>query len=360
MANDERTIARLAGGVAHDFNNLLTSIRGLSALALQELPADHPTRADLEEIGRAAQRAVALTTQLLALSGRNVQRGAAIDLNEAVRKLEPSLRSLVDSRARLDVRYASGPPALIADGRHIEQMLSNLLEYARDSAGPGGTVDVELGREAEHAVVIVRDSGGAVAPDDLINLFEPFWTTQDGRKLGLALAAAASLAKVAGGNLTARAPDDGSPLLELRLPLTDAAEHAASVVSSAAGTTGATILVVDDDSAVGRIVERILKGAGYRVLLADSAERALALAEEAAGAIDLLLTDVVMPGMGGPELQAALRQRWPRVRVLYMSGYTDDPAVRRQAGSPAGAYLSKPFGPDVLLATIRQALDREP
>ena len=362
MANDDSRIARLAGGVAHDFNNLLTSIKALSALALDELPADHPTRPDLEEIQRAAQRAVALTQQLLALSGRNVARAAPIDLNQIVRQMEPALRALVQGRAALAIHYAADATPIVADARHIDQILTNLVVNARESAGTDGSVEIEIGRDGDQAIVIVRDSGSPLEGDDVTNAFEPFWTTQDNRKLGLVLAAASSLAVLSGGSLSVRGGETARSALELRLPLADATPGSLEQPDPAAAQASPvrTILVVDDDASIRRLVVRILESGKYRVLVADSAERALELAGEAAGAVDLLLTDISMPGTGGLALQAALRQRWPRVRVLYMSGYTDDPAARARAGDPAGAYLSKPFGPEALLAAVRRVLDREP
>jgi signal transduction histidine kinase len=226
VTRPDEAIRRLAGGVAHDFNNLLTSITALSALALQELPEDHPTRPDIEEIERAGQRAVALTRQLLAIAGRGPSRPAPLDVNRALAALEPALRALLDGRASLAVHSGGEVPGVAIDARSFEQLLTNLVANARDSAGPGGAVVIECATDPtrrQYAVVRVRDTGPPEHPDDLARLLEPFWTPHSGRKLGLGLAAADALARQAGGWIEVHAAEGQSPVFEVRLPATEAA-----------------------------------------------------------------------------------------------------------------------------------------
>ena len=367
-------IGRLAGGIAHDFNNLLTSIKGLSALALKDLPPSHPIRPDIEEIEKAAKRAAALTRQLLAFSRKQMLKLESVDLNAVVSGLESMLRRLIAEHIDLRATYAPALPPVTADASQLEQVVMNLVVNAEQATRSGGMITIETALAVvtdqpatvppgSYALLTVSDTGVGIAPDDLDKVFEPFFTTKTGEGSGLGLATVFGIVKQGGGYVEVESRVGVGSTFRVYLPLAreptvDERRLAEPTPAFDSGTE--TILVAEDDASVRRLVNRILERAGYRVIQAEDAGAALALAEQEKGRIDLLLTDVVMPRMSGQELWAHVRRRWPGVRLLYMSGYTDNPVVRREAEDPAGAFLPKPFAPEALLAAVRRTLDREP
>ena len=367
-------IGRLAGGIAHDFNNLLTSIKGLSSLALNELEAGHPIRPDLEEIVKASQRATGLTRQLLAFSRKQLLQLVPVDLNAAVLDLETMLRRVLREGVALRASYDHTLPPVIADPSQLDQVVMNLVVNAQDAMPHGGTIELITTLErvpseraqipaGEYALLTVRDSGVGIPPEHLDKVFEPFFTTKSaGEGTGLGLATVFGIVQQGGGFIDVESRIGVGSTFRVYLPLAGASAVVDTPVERPAPPAGGTetVLVAEDDASVRRLVDRILGSAGYHVLSAESAEQALALAEAHQGRVDLLLTDVVMPRIGGEQLHGRIVEQWPGVRVLYMSGYTDDPVVRREAQAPEGAYLAKPFPPELLLAKVRRALDREP
>jgi signal transduction histidine kinase/CheY-like chemotaxis protein len=366
-------IGRLAGGIAHDFNNLLTSIKGLSSLALRELSPDHPIRPDLEEIEKAAQRAAGLTRQLLAFSRKQMLKLVPVDLNDVVSGIERMLRRVITERIELHATYGRGLQPVMADPSQLEQVVMNLVVNAQDALGEGGTIEIATRHESigeergpvppgEYAVLSVRDTGVGIAPDHLDKVFEPFFTTKPpGEGTGLGLATVFGIVNQGGGFLQVESRLGAGATFRVYLPFATETAHEEAEDSEPDTLAGfETVVVAEDDAAVRRLVNRILGRAGYRVLQAENARQALEVIEDAEGRVHLLLTDVVMPHGGGEELYDLVKARWPGVRVLYMSGYTDNPVVRREAEDPNGAYLAKPFAPDALLAKVRRVLDREP
>ena len=364
-------IGRLAGGIAHDFNNLLTSIKGLSSLALKELTPKHPIRPDLEEIEKAAQRAAGLTRQLLTFSRKQRLRLAPVDLNSAVSGIETMLRRVLDERIELRATYDRRLPPIMADANQLEQVVMNLVVNAQDAMRDGGIIEIVTRLETvsdepgavppgDYALLMVSDTGVGIPPENLDKVFEPFFTTKpSGEGTGLGLATVFGIVKQSGGYVRVDSRVGSGSTFCVYLPLVETETGDAASEPEAEALAGSeTILLAEDDGSVRRLVTRILERTGYRVLPAENAEQAVTLAEESEGRVDLLLTDVVMPRSGGEELYELIQRRWPGVRVLYMSGYTDNPVVRREAEDPAGAYLSKPFAPEVLLATVRRVLDR--
>jgi len=367
-------IGRLAGGIAHDFNNLLTSIKGLSSLALRELEPGHPIRPDLEEIEKAAQRAAGLTRQLLAFSRKQRLKLVPVDLNDVVSGIEKMLRRVINERIELHASYGRGLDPVMADPSQLEQVVMNLVVNAQDALRDGGTIEISTRRESigeergpvppgEYAVLSVRDTGVGIAPDHLDKVFEPFFTTKPpGEGTGLGLATVFGIVKQGGGYVHVESRLGAGSTFLVYLPFAPdlAADGDGEVPEPKLLSGFETVLVAEDDASVRRLVNRILRRAGYRVLQAENARQAVEVISENDGRVDLLLTDVVMPHAGGEELFEAVRDRWPGVRVLYMSGYTDNPVVRREAEDPNGAYLAKPFAPEALLTKVRRVLDREP
>ena len=374
-------IGRLAGGVAHDFNNLLTAIKGHADLLLAD--ATHAARPDLEEITRAADRAAALTRKLLAFSRQQIFAPEVIDMNSVVVDTSRLLRPIIGEHIRLETRLdAAGH--VRADRGQIEQVLINLVVNARDAMPDGGllevaTMDLEIEpdrlfrhsfvRSGSYVVLRVTDTGHGMDSEIMSRIFEPFFTTKEhGKGTGLGLATAYGIVKQSGGYLIPESePGQGATLLVI-LPraeaaLTDPVEAHPPVASPApAVAPGANgdrvVLVVEDEDPVRSLVCRVLVRSGYTVLEAASGVDALERAGRHDGPIDLLISDVVMPEIGGRELARSLTAVRPETRVILMSGYADDLRVRG-GDVPAGtAILDKPFTPDQLTRKVREILGR--
>ncbi|MCC6557159.1 MAG: PAS domain S-box protein [Polyangiaceae bacterium] len=369
-------IGRLAGGIAHDFNNLLMAILGYGELLSRRLGEAHPLHRDVLEIKKAGERAAALTRQLLAFSRRQVLTPVLLDLNAVVLDMQDMLRRLIG--ARIDLRTITAPnlPKVRADRGQIEQVLMNLVVNARDAMDRGGTLIIETSvarmsappatEDAEappaaavpHALLSVSDTGCGIDAETRSHLFEPFFTTKE-NGTGLGLATVYGIVNQSGGRVTVESEVGRGTTFRVILPIArdDAAPPApADQAPAAASAPGReAILVVEDDAAVRRLIVQVLERLGYRVTATDRGEAALALVARDAGAFDLLLTDVIMPGMTGKELAARAVAHAPSLRVLYMSGYTDDEIT---GGDIARALLQKPFSPDALAQRVRSALDR--
>jgi two-component system cell cycle sensor histidine kinase/response regulator CckA len=377
LSQKMEAIGRLAGGVAHDFNNILTAIGGYTDLLLADLPPDDHRRHDVEEIYQAAQRAAGLTHQLLAFSRRQVLQPKVINLNSLVPDIEKMLRRLIGE----DILFATVPHPHLgnvrADPGQLEQVIVNLAVNARDAMPDGGrltieTRNVELDAEyaADHPTVkpgryvmlAVTDSGVGMDEETRSRIFEPFFTTKvRGKGTGLGLATVYGIVQQTGGHIWPYSEPGRGTTMRVYLPRVDAPTDPIEHPSDAAPDTlrgSETILVVEDEAPVRAVTRQLLERNGYTVLEAPDGPAALALVDGAAGSrhIDLLLTDVIMPGMSGRELADKLKARRPNVRVLFMSGYTGDAVVRHGMLEPGLAYLEKPFRPPVLLKKVRGVL----
>ena len=361
-------IGQLAGGIAHDFNNMLTAISGFGDLLRPELEPGSRASEYLDQITRAAARSSRLTSQLLAFSRRQILKPHRLDLNEVARDMAPMLGPLIGERVRLTLTLDEDPaPRVLADRIQIEQVLLNLVLNARDAMPDGGTLEIATrclaGRGAldDRVELVVSDSGGGIPAEALDHIFEPFYTTKPpGQGTGLGLATVYGIVRQSGGEIEVQSEPDQGTRFRIRFPAAPADAEAMTTPVPEAGPLepaadqGATILVVEDEPPVRQLVSKVLERGGYRVLQAATGEDALALPE--VESIDLLLTDVVMPGMSGRELASALRTMRPELPVLYMSGYTQDEVLRHGIEAGEVSLLEKPFSPADLLATVRSTL----
>jgi two-component system cell cycle sensor histidine kinase/response regulator CckA len=351
------SVGQLAGGVAHDFNNLLSVILTCVGFAERALPEDSPVRDDVEEIGRAAERAAALTRQLLMFSRREVSKKERLDVGELVRDLERLLTRTLSERIALRIMCESSLPPVLADRAQLEQVLVNLAVNARDAMPEGGTLAISVRGGEDGVVVTVVDDGAGMAADVADRAFEPFFTTKEpGQGTGLGLATVHGIVTDSGGSVRLdSAPGEGTTVT-VTLPAAPAgaagAEPAPPPVQTARAPATARVLIVEDQDPVRRQAVRILSAEGYEVREAAGGDEALAAWEP----IDLLVTDLVMPGMSGSELAARARAREPALRVVYMSGHTDDELVRAGAREGDIAFVQKPFTREALLAAVAEAL----
>jgi PAS domain S-box-containing protein len=371
-------VGRLAGGVAHDFNNLLTAIRGHVDLLLDDNRIDTATRSDIEEIRKAADRAAALTQQLLAFSRRQMLQPVVLEFDGIVREMESLLRRLIAEDISLRTNLTAGSTRVRADRGQIEQVLLNLVVNARDAMPNGGdlfieTANVELDEEfvrsnegasvGPHARLSVRDTGIGMDAATLSHIFEPFFTTKAvGKGTGLGLATVYGIVKQSGGYIRADSEVGVGTTFEIFLPhVQDPLQRPREVpVEKHAQAAGETILVAEDEDAVRALTSRILRKRGYNVLEAKDGREAVNVALAHRGEIRLLVTDVIMPHLNGRELSERIAKVMPHVKVLYMSGYTDDALLQRgvlQSGT--GNFLEKPFTPEALAKKVREVLETE-
>ncbi|MBI3098597.1 MAG: PAS domain S-box protein [Planctomycetes bacterium] len=369
-------IGRLAGGVAHDFNNLLTAIGGYTDLALRRVEPGQPIRRDLEEIRRAGERAAGLTRQLLAFSRRQMLQPKVIDLNELLANLEKMLRRLIGEDIDLAIAFAPNLGAVKADSGQIEQVVMNLAVNARDAMPRGGRITIETAnvsldaayalrrvvvKPGPYVMAAVTDTGTGMDAETQSHLFEPFFTTKpQGRGTGLGLSTVYGIVKQSGGYIWAYSEPGKGSTFKVYLPRvneevqTDALPPPAAVPSSGSET----VLLAEDEPGVRGLVVEILRSQGYSVIAAPDGAEALALLRTHAGRIDLLLTDTVMPVMGGIELAARALREKPGLRVLYMSGYTDNEVFRSGIFPHGSAFLQKPFTPEGLLKKVREVVEQ--
>jgi PAS domain S-box-containing protein len=375
QARRMEAVGRLAGGIAHDFNNLLTIIKGYTDLAQQRAENLPQIRGDIEKIEDASNRAEALVRQLLAFSRKQVLQPKNLDLNSVVHGLEQLLRRLMSEDIHMHVMLARDLGTIKADPAQIEQVLMNLVVNARDAMPRGGkliieTSNVELDQHyaSEHVTVrpgryvmlAVSDTGIGMSPETVAHIFEPFFTTKGGSKgTGLGLATTYGIVKQSSGYIWVYSELAHGTTFKVYLPRV---AEAADIIGSEREQTPAqrgseTILLVEDDEAVRGLTETVLTSYGYKLLVAQDPEHALKLADLPEFNIQLVLTDVVMPTMSGSELVRRLSQKKQHLKVLYMSGYTDNVIASGGVLEPGLAFLQKPFMPTALAQKVREVLD---
>jgi PAS domain S-box-containing protein len=369
------SVGRLAGGVAHDFNNLLTVINGTVDLALTALSPNDPLHADLREIQGAGERATALTRQLLAFSRQQVMRPQVLSLNGLIMDLLKMLGRLIGEDVELITDLAEDLGPVMADSGQLEQVIVNLTVNARDAMPRGGTLtfvtrNVVLNEAlaagdgglppGSYVSLSVHDTGAGMDEATRARIFEPFYTTKEpGKGTGLGLSTVYGIVTQSGGSIVVdSAPGRGTTfLVYLARVATPAVErrHAKPPAALAVGTE--TVLIVDDEAALRSVAARILSRHGYQVLTAANGGEAILLLERHEGPIDLLLSDVVMPGMSGPQLGERLQQRCPGLKLLFTSGYTDDVAFRHGLGGDRVQFIGKPYSIVDLTRKVREVLD---
>ena len=376
-------IGQLAGGMAHDFNNLLTAIFGYCDLLLNDIPASDSRRGDVAEIKKAATAAASLTERLLAFSRKQIIEPKVLDLNGVVGEVGRLLQRVIGEDIEMELNLSPQLGHVRADPHQIGQVLMNLVVNARDAMPRGGKLTITTDNislddtyarmhvgavPGPHVMLAVSDTGSGMSPEVQGRLFEPFFTTKPaGQGTGLGLASVYGIVKQSGGNIWVYSEVGHGTTFKVYLPLVDAAADVAMPATvaaqpgapAAAHTNGATILLVEDNPSLEQIARRILKRYGYAVLSAPSAEEAVRVSRTHSGAIDLLLTDVVMPGQSGPSLATLLTTERPGMRVLHMSGYTDDAVVRHGALSGTAAFLQKPFTPEGLSRKVQEVLSSQ-
>ena len=362
-AQKMEAIGRLAGGVAHDFNNIMTAVMGHAQIASESLPADAPARDDLNQILRAANRASELTRQLLAFARRQVTQPRPVDLNSLVREARKLLERLLGEDIMLRTETAPDLPLVLLDPGQMEQVLLNLAVNARDAMPGGGLLTIATRARENRVEIDVVDTGIGIPPEQHASIFEPFFTTKEhGKGTGLGLATCYGIVRQAGGTIELTSePGHGS---RFRIVLPALPDGTLPVHTPSWGTRiggmlpggGEVILFAEDEPQVRTLGERLFRGLGYRVLAAENGEAALAEAQASGETIDLLVTDVVMPGMTGEELAAELRKSRPDLRVLYISGYAKDSEAIERALRAGDAFLPKPFTVSELAGRVREVL----
>jgi signal transduction histidine kinase len=374
-AQKMEAVGRLAGGIAHDFNNLLTGILGYADLILENLPPDSRARNDVEGIRKAGRSAAALTRELLAFSRKQVLQSVVLDVNEVVRGTEGLLRRLVGAQTQLVLELGEGVKPVKADRSQIEQVLLNLATNAQDAMPDGGqltittaNVDGDLARQMSntplsgpHVMLAVRDTGHGMTSEVRSHIFEPFFTTKEiGKGTGLGLSTVYGIVTQTGGHIWVDSEPGKGSVMTVVLPAVEA-----QVVSGDRGLEqrerafrgNETVLLVEDNDAVRDLARQALTSYGYRVLVAANGQQALRIASTHLQSLSLVVTDVVMPVMGGRELAARLAKMRRGLKVLFTSGYTNG-TVKQEV--PGTLFLEKPFTPAMLAQKVREVLDAVP
>ena len=377
QAQKMESVGRLAGGVAHDFNNILSVIKCYGEFVRKALPPQDPRAEDVQEILTAADRAVALTRQLLAFSRRQIMTPKAADLNKCVSDMTNMLRRLIGEDISLTTGLARTACTVMLDTGQMEQVLVNLVVNARDAMPGGGKIELstELLPASEELFLAhpelargplvcfrVKDNGSGMTPEVKSHLFEPFYTTKEqGKGTGLGLSTVFGIVKQSGGDIEVESEPGKGTTFRICFPYYQAAPAAvpqeADEPAKNYAKGGETVLLVEDEESLRRLGRRVLASNGYTVLAAGGGEEALKELERYGKPVDLLVTDVVMPGMSGRELGREVARRELAGRILYMSGYTDDAIVKHGVLEPGLAFIYKPFTVDGLLAKVRAVLD---
>jgi two-component system cell cycle sensor histidine kinase/response regulator CckA len=377
QAQKMEAIGTLSGGIAHDFNNLLTVIRGYSQIVLPQLQNNEQVRSQVEQIDKAAERAASLTRQLLAFSRRQVLQPTVFDLNGLLLNVEKMLRRIIGEHIELITITAPDLRPVKADPGQMEQVIINLVINARDAMPHGGKLTLETANAeldeayaskhvgavpGRYVMLAVSDTGSGMDPSTRAHIFEPFFTTKEvGKGTGLGLSMAYGIVKQSGGNIWVYSEPGAGTTFKIYLRQAERPSQATPghgpATARLRGTE--TILLMEDDASVRELARRILTDSGYQVLIGDDVSRVISMCEEYPGKIDLLLTDVVMPGLSGNELATLVTQRRPETMVLYMSGYTHNAIVHQGMVGANSHFAPKPFTPTSLLEKVREALDRK-
>jgi CheY-like chemotaxis protein len=371
-------VGRLAGGLAHDFNNLLTAIMGYCDFLAEDLGSEHPRHPDVLEIRKAGERAAGLTRQLLAFSRKQVMQPKVLDLGAVVAGVEKMVRRLVPESIAVVIGTPRELGRVKADPGQVEQVIMNLCVNARDAMVDAGTLTLEASnveideasarahgsaQPGRYVALAVSDTGTGMSAETRAHLFEPFFTTKEpGKGTGLGLATVYGIVKQSGGHVWVYSELGLGSTFKVLLPRIDApAAVDAAAAPAVEGRPGSeTILLVEDDASVRTIAKQTLERLGYRVLVAREGGEGVALAARHEGRIDLLLTDVVMPGLSGRAVADRLAPARPEMRVLFMSGYTEDAIVHHGVLDEGIAFIEKPFTPKHLGRVVRARLDGEP
>jgi len=358
-AQKMEAVGRLAGGVAHDFNNLLLAMRGYAELALQQAEAHEDNSAEIGEILAAAERAASLTAQLLAFSRRQVMNTEILDLGDVVAGMVSMLRRLISGNVELTTVLPDEPALVRADRAQIGQVVANLAVNARDAMPDGGHLELEvaLATDRRRALLIVRDDGAGMDAATRAKVFEPFFTTKGADGTGLGLSMVHGIVSQSGGEIEVDSEPGQGTTFTISLPLAEGEALPAPIASAEVSGGAETILLVEDDPVVMTVVAAMLEQHGYRLVTAGSGEEALATAAAAPDTVDLLLTDLILPGLNGRETAAAILEHQPLAKVLYMSGYTDDAVIRVGRFGPGISFIQKPFTGDELGRYVRGLLD---
>ena len=378
-AQKMEAVGQLAGGIAHDFNNLLTAILGYCNLMRDDMPAEDPLRADLDEIHTAGERAASLTRQLLAFSRRQMLQPQVVDMNSVVQQLEKLLRRLISENVELVTALARDLLSVRVDPASIEQILVNLTVNAREAMPRGGRLTIETAnvdldetfaiahvpmKPARYVMLAVGDTGEGMDADTQARVFEPFFTTKEqGKGSGLGLATVYGMVKQSGGYIWVYSEPGHGTVFKVYFP--PAEQRARTSDQDNAGRRSGdamhgweTVLLVEDEDAVRALAREVLRRHGYVVLEARHGVDALRMAERHPDDIHLMITDLVMPHMGGRDLVERLAAVRPKMKVLFMSGYTDHALMHRDL-TPGTAFLQKPFTPEAFVRKVRSVLDRQ-
>ncbi|MFH1477382.1 MAG: ATP-binding protein [Verrucomicrobiota bacterium] len=368
-------LGRLAGGIAHDFNNMLTSILGYSSLLLKITPPDDPRHKDIHEIILATERATALTRQLLDFSRNQAIETRNVCLNVIIQNMQEFLRNTLGEKIKLNIRQNPDLRHIKADISRIEQVIINLVINARDAMPNGGQLIIEtdnlnLDRNffathpnltpGNYIELEVSDTGCGMPPKVLEHLFEPFFTTKaKGKGTGLGLTTTYGIVTQFGGCITAYSEVGRGTTFKIYFPESQDADATVSPATqeSFLARGNETIMVVDDEANIVAMISQILTELGYHVISATSGSEALNLSDQRAQAIDMVITDIIMPELNGPDLARMLRQKWPAMKALYMSGYANNAAAQIGALKSGMAFLQKPFSSETLASCIRKVLD---
>jgi two-component system, cell cycle sensor histidine kinase and response regulator CckA len=371
QAQKMEAVGQLAGGVAHDFNNILATILSYAELATEDLGTAHPSTPDLLQIGVAAKRAAALTRQLLAFSRQQASQTKALSLNKVVTGMETMLRRLIGEDISVSVVLADDIAMTLADPGQLDQVLLNLAVNARDAMSGGGklsirTEDVTLDGPAadgvgvtpgRYAMLAVSDTGSGMDAATQARIFEPFFTTKEvGKGTGLGLSTVYGIVKQAGGGLSVESELGKGATFRVYLPVVPAGVESIPAKPLDPVKGSATVLLVEDEEQVRMVVHRLLTARGYEVVTAPSGAVALEILQARGASIDLLLTDIVMPGMDGRTMAVQALASRPGLRVLYMSGYTEHPTVKGAALGPADHFIQKPFTVQQMADAVRGVL----
>src|ERR1035437_1604073 len=373
QAQKLESVGRLAAGVAHDFNNLLTVINGYSRLLLDSLKAGDPLRDSVEEIHKAGERAAGLTQQLLAFIRKQILQPRVLDLNRVVGEMRPMLARLMGEDVEVCVTLEAEATTICADRHQLEQVLMNLAVNSRDAMPHGGKFSIETGfvewgeshvqscpgaHAGPYVMLAVSDTGVGMNEETREHIFEPFFTTKEvGKGTGLGLSTIHGIVEQSGGYVEAASELGRGTTFKIYMPRVVGAQADSGKPEAGPAIGGKeTVLVVEDQAEVRRYTAAALMAYGYQVIQAANADEALLLGERESERIDLILTDVVMPSLSGRELADRLKERWPAIKVLFMSGYTDDTIVHHGVLQGDAQFIQKPFSPGQLAIKVRKML----